>query len=216
MMHNDRKETKEMKERRNIFEEQITVLLEAAHGEAISLGDIIKHVSGRGQAALLTLFSLPFCQPIQIPGLSTPFGVFLAFIGLRIAFGQRVWLPQWVLSKQVPYKVMMGVSKVAVEVTKKLRFITSTRYSWIVQNHFLHIAHGITIFLLSILLALPLPIPLTNLLAAYPIAAFGLAILEDDGCMVIIAYVLAVICFTVFLMLVFLGKEGMHALFTKS
>ena len=42
----------------------------------------------RGVAMLLLLLALPFCL-IPVPGLSTPFGIAVLLIGIRIAFRQK-------------------------------------------------------------------------------------------------------------------------------
>ena len=202
-----------MKKRRNSLAERLNYLLNQAQEQDISIKTIIDTLAGRGQAVLLILFSLPFCQPIQIPGFSTPFGIVLLFIGLRIAFRHRAWLPKGLLEKKISYRIFKKIASITIKITEKLRFLISTRWIWLVHNPSLHIAHGLTIAMLAILLALPLPIPLTNLLAAYPISAFGLAILEDDGLMIVIAYLLALLCFAVFITLVWFSKEGVSLLF---
>lgn len=196
-----------MKIRRNSLAEHLNHLLGLAQGQDVTVQIIINELAGRGQAVLLILFSLPFCLPIQIPGVSTPFGMILAFIGLRIAFGHRAWIPKSLMEKKIPYGTLKKVATFAIKFTEKLRFLTSTRWVWLVQNTYLHVIHGLTIALLSIILALPVPIPFTNLLAAYPILAFGLGILEDDGLMITIGYVLTIACFSFFIGLILFGKN---------
>lgn len=53
--------------------------------------------------------------------------------------------------------------------------------------------NGLAICLLGILLALPLPIPLSNLTAAWSILLIAFGILEDDGLFVIIGYLVALL-----------------------
>lgn len=197
-----------MKIRRNSLAERLNHLLNLAQAQSVSVKVVIETLAGKGQAVLLILFSIPFCQPIQIPGFSTPFGILLAFIGLRIAFGRRAWFPQILLEKKIPYGILKRIASIAIKVTEKLSFLVSTRWEWLVQNSTLNVIHGLTITALAILLALPLPIPFTNLLAAYPILAFGLGILEDDGLMITIGYLLAFLCLSLYIALIWFGKEG--------
>jgi hypothetical protein len=189
----------------NILAESLNHLLD--EGKEISIRQLIDATAGRGQAALLILFVLPFCQPITIPGLSTPFGLILMFIGLRIAFGHRVWIPKMLLDKKIPHHTLKKITDFIVIITNKLSFFTSTRLTYFVNYPPLHIAHGIAIAILALLLSLPLPIPFTNLLAAWPILLFGLALLEDDGVLIIIAYFLFYFCLGVFASLLFFSKE---------
>lgn len=198
-----------MKGKKNSLATQLNALLLLAKDEDITLRTVIDTLAGKGQAVIMILFSLPFCQPIQIPGFSTPFGLVLAFIGLRVAFGHRVWFPEVILNKKISYDILKKIASIAIKITNKLRFLTSTRLTWLVQTPALHILHGLTITLLAILLALPLPIPFSNLFAAYPILAFGLGLLEDDGVMIIIAYVLSILCLVFFAVVGWFGKEGL-------
>jgi hypothetical protein len=54
-----------------------------------------------------------------------------------------------------------------------------------------------------------MPIPLTNLFFAYPILAFGLGLLEDDGLMIVVGYLLTLVCFSFFTAIIWFGKEGL-------
>lgn len=198
--------------RKNSLADSLKRLIDKANEQDVTIQQILTFLARRGQALLLVLCSLPFCQPFQIPGISTPFGILLAFIGLRIAFGHRVWLPKLLLNKKIPYASLKKIASLAITITDKLRFFISTRLVWLVQTPSLRILHGIVISLLALLLALPLPIPLTNVLAAYPILFFGMAFLEDDGLMIIIAYSLATLCLAAFIGLIWFGKEGIQLL----
>lgn len=192
---------------KNSLAERLHHLLDETKGQDPTFRVIIDHLAKRGLAALLIILVLPFCLPIQIPGLSTIFGIILMFIGLRIAFGHRKWIPQMLLDKKVPYRILEKTASAAIKITDKLRFLTSTRLTFLVQNPTLHIFHGIAIATLAFLLALPIPIPLTNLFAAFPILAFGLALLEDDGVMIIVAYSLFFLCIGVFASLIIYGNR---------
>ena len=61
---------------------------------------------------------------------------------------------------------------------------------------------------LAILLALPLPIPFSNLLAAIPILLISLALLEEDGAFLIAGYVAAIPCTAFFAALFLLGPKA--------
>lgn len=195
-----------MQVKRNNLEKRLQRLLSLSPGEGLSVQAIIEELGGRGQAALLIILVLPFCLPIPIPGLSTPFGLMLMFIGLRIAFGQRTWIPKKLLEKKISRQTLEKIANTAITITNKLRFLTSSRMVYLVDPPAFRMCHGIAIAILGLLLSLPLPIPLTNLFAAAPILAFGLGLLEDDGLMICLAYVLFVLCLVVFGSLLFFGK----------
>lgn len=196
-----------MRRRQNSLADQLNRLLDLAKTEDITIRTLIQVLAGRGQAILLIVFSLPFCLPIQIPGFSTPFGILIAIIGLRIAFGHRIWIPRKLLDKKVAYNHLEKIASFAIKLTNKLRFLISTRLTLLVKHPVAHIINGLTITFLGLFLALPLPIPFTNLLAAFPLLAFGLAMLEDDGVFIIIAYLLTFLSIFLIFSAVAYGKH---------
>jgi len=65
--------------------------------------------------------------------------------------------------------------------------------------------NGILLAFLSVLLALPLPIPMSNMLAAIPIVLIALALLEDDGLYLAAGYLAAIPCAVFFTVLFVFG-----------
>jgi hypothetical protein len=175
--------------------------------KTIKLKEIFEILAGRGYAALFVILSLPFCIPIQIPGVSTPFGLLLAFLGLRHAFAQRLWWPQWILEKEVSSEKTRHLMEKGIHFFEKhKKFLSFDRLKFVTQNALFHRINGILIFFLGLLLSLPLPIPMTNLLSAVPILLIGIGLLEDDGLFILLGYFLAFVCFFVFILLFYLGK----------
>lgn len=173
---------------------------------SITIKQIFSILSGKGYAALLILFSFPFCLPIQIPGFSTPFGIILVFLGLRVAFGQRLWWPKWILNKSLTSE---RVEKLVNKVTRIMQWLGKflhPRFQFLTKESHLHRLHGLIVAILAVFLSLPLPIPFTNMLAAIPILCMGLGLLEDDGVFILIAYALALLCMGLFLGLFLVGK----------
>src|SRR6516164_4017124 len=85
-------------------------------GRSLTLVELKQSLKGRGSAMLLILLALPFCF-IAIPGLSTPFGIAIGFIGTRMFLGREPWLPRfitrWRLSPTQSNRVLTGTVKVA-------------------------------------------------------------------------------------------------------
>ena len=67
---------------------------------ALTLREVIYTLGGRAYTLLVLLLALPFITPIPLPGLSTPFGLAIALIALRLTLGQRPWLS--ILPEQKP------------------------------------------------------------------------------------------------------------------
>lgn len=171
--------------------QQILILIKDA--EEVKMRQILNILSTKGYAALLIIFSLPFCIPIQIPGFSIPFGAILGFIALQIIFDKQVWWPKWILEKKVKTQAIENLIKKTMDILQWVQKFVHPRFIVLAKNSFFHHLNGILILILAILLSLPLPIPMTNLLSAFPILCIGLGIMEDDGFFILLGYVFALI-----------------------
>jgi hypothetical protein len=172
--------------------EKSFLLLKEKANSSLTVAEVLHILSGRGYPLLLTLFSLPFCQPIQIPGFSTPFGILISFIGLRIAFGHHSWLPKFILNKTLSKEAIHKISQKGLWLTKKLTRFTSVRWEFMSREPFFHMINGIVISLLGIVLALPLPIPLSNIVVAWAILLISMGLFEDDGLFILLGYAIGV------------------------
>jgi hypothetical protein len=163
----------------------------ASKTETTSIGDIFSILSGRGYAVLLTLMTFPFTLPIQIPGFSTPFGLIMAFLGLRLAFGKHLWWPEWILNRQISSKSVDSIVEHLINFfeSDKMNFLRP-RFP-IFLHPFFHRLNGLLICFLSLLLALPLPLPLSNIIPSVPLLCISLGLLEDDGLFIAIGYALS-------------------------
>lgn len=170
---------------------------------SLTLNEIFGDLSGKGRAFILIFLSLPFCQPIQIPGLSIPFGIVIAFIGMRMAFGKHIWLPKKILLKKIPSKKVQKIAKIFLKVIKKVSKFIHPRMNWLCTHRAMEISNGLLIFLLGLALALPLPIPLTNIAAGWSICLLTLGILENDGVFVLIGYAISILTLIFFILLIF-------------
>ena len=189
------------------LEEGILLLREEAKGAPLSIAEILRILSGKGRSLILILLSIPFCQPIQIPGLSTPFGLAIAFIGLRIVFGKRVWLPKKLLIKKVPSSIFEKITDKTLTLVRKIKSWIYPRLRWMCHSSCMEKVNGLIIFVLGIFLAFPLPILLSNLTAAWSIFLVALGMLEDDGVFVLIGYLVFLLTVAFFLLMGLTAKN---------
>lgn len=189
------------------LEEGILLLRKEAKGISLSIAEILCILSGRGRSLILILLSIPFCQPIQLPGLSTPFGLAIAFIGLRIVFGKRIWLPKKLLIKKVPSAVFEKITDKTLTLARKIKFWIHPRLIWMCHSSCMKKMNGLIIFILGIFLAFPLPIFLSNLTAAWSIFLVSLGMLEDDGVFVLIGYLVFLLTVAFFLLMGLTAKN---------
>lgn len=186
------------------LKEYLDILLEKSRsGTVLSVKEILEILSGKGRLLILVLLSLPFCLPIPIPGLSVPFGLVIAFIGLRWAFGKRIWLPKCILLKTISSKTIQKIVRKALYLLDKMKRYMYPRSRGLSKNAVLRTFNGLLIFLLGAFLALPLPIPLTNFVAAWAILLISLGLLQEDFVFVFIGYLFFLIISLILVAMVF-------------
>lgn len=186
------------------FKDHLAALLNKSKKQkAVSVEEILKILSGKGHVLLLIFLSLPFCQPLQIPGLSTPFGLVIAFFGFRMAFGKDLWLPKRLLSKKLASATVQKISEKCLKLMKKMMRWVHPRLEKMYQHRIMHICNGLLIVLLGIFLALPLPIPLSNVAAGWAIFLVSIGLLEDDGIFILAGYFISLLIIVFFILLGF-------------
>ena len=148
-----------------------------------------------------------FAPPSKFPVFPLHLELCLPSLGLRVAFAKHLWWPKWVLNKKVQSKNIRKLVKKMTKVAQVLQKVVHPRLLAMTKSPLLHRMNGFLVFLLAFILALPLPIPMSNLLAAFPILFLGLGLLEDDGVFILIGYFLTLICFAAFAALIFFAKK---------
>lgn len=164
--------------------------LRAVSGErAVTLREVIYVLGGRAYTLLVLLLALPFVTPIPIPGLSTPFGLAIALIALRLAIGQRPWLPMKLQRKELPAGFFGRLFAVAEKVLRFLEKFLRPRLTFLTDTPHLRQLHAVLLLVAALALLLPLPIPLTNTFPAWTILLIAAGLLERDGGFVVAGYV---------------------------
>ncbi len=172
--------------------EELRLLQERAKTEEITVRTVIVALGGRAYSLLLILLALPFITPIPLPGLSTPFGLAIALIALRLTLGQRPWLPKAFQRRVLPAKffdqLMRFAGRIIAGFEKLLRprLAILTDYGWQRQ------AHAGLMMISGLALLLPLPIPFTNSFPAWVILLMAGGLLERDGVFISAAYAMFV------------------------
>ncbi|HSI82178.1 MAG: exopolysaccharide biosynthesis protein [Candidatus Methylacidiphilales bacterium] len=171
---------------------ELRCLLPADPDKVVTINDILLELEDRGVAMMLILFSLPFVQPIPLPGLSTPFGFVIGLLGVSMALGlHKPWLPKWIMKREVPRNILtMLVEKggwLAGKVERRLkpRLLALTAHGTATRFH------GINLAIMAFLLSLPIP-PMyigSNTAPAVSILLLSVAFLERDGYFVIASYI---------------------------
>lgn len=189
------------------FRDRISTLHEKTQQGPISIGELLHILSGKGRCILILFLTIPFCLPIQIPGLSTPFGIIIALLGLRHSFGNHIWMPKFLLAKTLSPRMLHKITRSALYLTTKIEKLIHPRLLWLSTPPTMRFLNGLLIAFLGLVLALPLPVPLTNLAAAWALFFLAFGVLEDDGLFILISYLITLISTLFFGWLLEMARE---------
>ncbi len=167
---------------------ELAELRDRSGERAITLREVIYTLHGRAYMLLVLLLALPFITPIPLPGLSTPFGLAIAVIALRLSLGQRPWLPMKLQRKQLPPGFLSKLFSVAERVLRFFEKFLRPRLTWFTETPFLAQLHALLMLIAAVALLLPLPIPFTNSFPAWTILLVAAGLLERDGLFILGGY----------------------------
>ncbi len=168
--------------------EELAELRARAGERAITLREVIYALGGRAYLLLVLLLTLPFITPIPVPGLSTPFGLAIALIALRLSLGQRPLLPKKFQRKELPAGFIGKVFTVAEKILRFLEKFLRPRLTFLTDTPLLRQLHAVLMLLAALALLLPLPIPFTNSFPAWAILLLAAGLLERDGVFILAGY----------------------------
>lgn len=167
------------------------VLLDIAeHDEArISIEELMQKFGGRALGALLFIFGLACTLPLP-PGATTIFGFPLLLLGPQLMFGGGVpWLPERVKRRTIATADLKKALPRAIPWLQKVEAVSKPR---------LVILFGRTgerligLVCTALAFVLILPIPLGNILPALAVAVLSFSLIQRDGLIALLGYVLAI------------------------
>lgn len=185
--------------------EELADLQQRFERKPVTLREVIYTLRGRAYTLLLILLALPFLTPLPLPGLSTPFGLAIGFIAMRLSLGQKPWLPMRLQRKELPAGFFGKVFTVAARVIRFLEKFLRPRLPVLTASGVLLQLHAFVMLLAALTLLLPLPIPFTNSFPAWAILLLAGGLLERDGMFILGGYVVFVLGVLYF---VFLGEAA--------
>jgi hypothetical protein len=172
---------------------------------AVTLREVLYVLGGRGYLLLVLLLALPFITPIPLPGLSTPFGLAIALIALRLSLGQRPLLSKKLQRKELPAGFMGKLFGAAEKILRFFEKFLRPRLTFLTDTPLLVQLHAVLMLLAALALLLPLPIPFTNSFPAWAILLLAAGLLERDGVFILAGYAVFVLGVLYF---VFLGEAA--------
>lgn len=174
---------------------QILTLCDPKGGLKTSLGKLQEQLTTRGIGFWIVLIALPSALPIPAPGYSTPLGLLLCWIGCLLFRGKKhIQFPaKW---EQKEFSLSPKLIGCGVKMLKIFEFFTHMerfqKLLWVFNYRII----GLDIMILSIIMAMP--IPLTNTLPAGIILLFGLGLLENDGLLLLFSQVISILAISLY------------------
>jgi len=186
---------------------QLRELAEREEHSELTLGGLMDELQGRVYTLLLLVLALPMCQPVPLPGLSTPFGVAIALLGLRFALSQRPWMPKRLLATKLSGNFFPAVMRGGARVLGIFEKLLHPRLTGAFEFAQMRFLAGAVVCLCGLLLLLPLPIPGTNMLPALTVILTAAAFSERDGYCLIAAGIAFLLTLAFFGALIWGGAE---------
>ncbi len=158
----------------------------------ISIREIEERLKRQSVAMILIILSLPFVQPIPLPGLSMILGFLIVALGLKVAFGEKGALPEFVARRELPEARLKAIIIKVLPLLTKIERLFKPRLLFCFSRRF-HGLIGFFIMISGTALMLPLPpvILFSNSIPAWAIIFISLGLLEKDGLMLWIGHILA-------------------------
>ncbi|HYE44863.1 MAG TPA: exopolysaccharide biosynthesis protein [Caulobacter sp.] len=151
----------------------------------VTLGEIIHRLGHRAFGAMFFVFAAPNWLPMP-PGASTFLGFPLVLLSPQMLFGVRgPWLPNFIDERPINRETMAQAFHRLIPWLQRIEKVSKPRLTFLfgpVGDRVIALA----CFLLSLVLILP--IPFGNMAPAAAIALFGLAMLQRDGALALVAY----------------------------
>ncbi len=160
---------------------ELQILSDSAKHSDLTMGDLVDRLEGRVYTLLLVILALPFCQPIMLPGLSTPFGMVIALLGLRFALRQHPWLPQRLLKTNLSGKYLPRILHGSARVLGGIEKLLHPRLLFLFDYRLTQFLAGMAVFFSGLMLLLPLPIPFSNMLPSLTVVLVASSFSERDG-----------------------------------
>jgi len=168
----------------------------------LTLDEFVAGLEGRSYAFMVAALDVPNCIPTGIPLLSTVTGVPMILLITQGYLGRPVpRLPRFAGRRGLPRGKLQDFLARAHRHIERLERAIRPRREWWVTGRARRVLQFVW-FALIVLLALP--VPFDNLLPAWAILFFCLALIERDGAMAILGWIFTVLTtlWTVFLLVV--------------
>jgi hypothetical protein len=166
-------------------------LLALADGRALPIGEVMDSMEDRGYALALVFLAFPFVLPIPSLGMSAPIGFFLALTGLALVRGGTPCLPAFLQRREIAFPALRAMAGATDRARGLGSRIVRPRMASVLTGP-ARSAIGLSLCCAAVVLALPIPLPLSNFFPAAAILMLALGLLESDGVLVLAGHAVTV------------------------
>lgn len=179
---------------------QTSQLLEAiAHGgegEHFDIDELLDQFRRRAFGVLLLVVVLPVLLPIPF-GIGALCGPLVSLVGLQLALRlQRPWLPKRIRSRPLARESFRRFLLRMSPWLRRLERLSRPRIDALFAGNAGNIVTGLLLVALGFLLSLP--IPLTNYPFGLLIVGYAFALIERDGALLLLVWILGLIAIAAF------------------
>jgi hypothetical protein len=157
----------------------------------VSVRYLLSTVGEHSMLLLCIILTIPFLTPIPLPGVSTIFGAIIMLIALGIILNRLPWLPRQVLDRPISSEQLGAVMQRGSQMSARIERFVRPRMLGLSATTAVNRLNGVVLFIGGFLLILPIPfIPLSNMIPGYGILFLSIGMLQRDGWMIVLGYLL--------------------------
>jgi len=154
----------------------------------LTVGQMLEQFDSRAFGAMLFVFGLLNCLPLP-PGSSTLLSLPILLLAPHMAWGSDVpWLPRRLIEHPLKRDDLRGLFRKLTPIVRRMELVTRPRLEILFGPAGERLI-GVTCTLLALVLVLP--IPLGNLAPGATVAVLSLALLQRDGLLALLGYLMA-------------------------
>jgi hypothetical protein len=158
-------------------------LMALADGRSLPIAQVVDTMEDRGWALALVFLAFPFVLPIPSLGMSAPIGFFLALTGLALVRGGTPSLPAFLQRREIAFPALRAMAGATDRARGVGGRIVRPRFAGMFQGP-ARCALGLSLCCAALVLAMPIPLPLSNFFPAAAILLLAVGLLESDGLLV--------------------------------
>lgn len=193
----------------------LSAMIAKGDSETIRIGALVEGTEERGFYLVMILLSVPFVSPVPLPGLSTVVGVAIAFMSCRVAWRLAPRLPSFLGDREISRARMESFVRKTSAALRMVEKVVKPRFGGWMTWPGVRFLNAMLLALMGVLLALPLPpvLPFSNSLPCWGIILIAFAVMERDGILIWLGYLVAVGTFIYLAFFTSAVFVGLHRLF---